>query len=47
MFIVVNEGGSDLTHAEHATINIAQGIYFKDIVQEFDHDTNEAKNVLD
>lgn len=47
MFIVVNEGGADLTHAEHATINLAQGIYFKDIVQEFDHDANEARNVLD
>ena len=47
MFIVVNEGGSDLTHAEHATIHVEPGIYFKDIVQEFDHDANEARNVLD
>ena len=36
-----------LLHFEHKTITLPAGIYRKKIVKEFDHFTEEARNVID
>lgn len=37
----------DVVHEEHKTLKIPAGQYFVDIVKEYDHFTEEARNVAD
>lgn len=39
--------GANVTHQEHATVQIPPGVYDRSIVQEFDHFAEEARNVAD
>ncbi len=37
----------DLTHEEHATIQLPAGLYKKDLVREYDHFLEESRVVID
>lgn len=39
--------GTEVTHQEHNTVLVPPGTYDRSIVQEFDHFTEEAREVLD
>ena len=39
--------GAEVTHQEHAPVQIPPGTYDRSIVQEFDHFAEEARNVAD
>jgi hypothetical protein len=39
--------GTSVTHQEHATVLVPPGNYDRSIVQEFDHFTEEAREVVD
>ena len=44
---VLTEKGFTITHEEHGSVTVEPGIYEVGIVQEYDHFTEEAKNVQD
>lgn len=39
--------GTEVTHQEHNTVLVPPGNYDRSIVQEFDHFTEEAREVID
>lgn len=39
--------GAEVTHQEHAPIRVPPGMYERSIVKEYDHFTEEARNVAD
>ena len=39
--------GAEVTHQEHDTITVPPGTYERRIVQEYDHFTEEARDVVD
>ncbi len=39
--------GTPVTHQEHATVLVPAGVYDRSIVQEFDHFSEEAREVID
>lgn len=41
------QGPATVVHEEHAGISIPEGIWRMDTVQEYDHLTEEARNVID
>jgi len=47
LFLKVNSDKATLTHQEHKTVEIPQGEYKINIVKEFDHFSEEARNVQD
>jgi hypothetical protein len=47
LFLKVNSKKATLTHQEHKTIEIPQGEYEIGIVKEYDHFSEEARNVVD
>lgn len=46
-FFIEAKGACLLTHPEHKTIELPQGIYKKEIVVEYDHWLEESRNVID
>jgi hypothetical protein len=47
LFVVVNGNSVTLQHAEHGAMTLTEGTYQVGIVQEFDYDAHEKRNVLD
>lgn len=47
MYLRVESDMAELTHQEHATVVLPKGDYQVGIVQEFDHFSEEARNVRD
>lgn len=47
MYLSVKNGQVTLTHEEHGNITLEEGIYKIGIVQEYDYETEESKNVMD
>jgi hypothetical protein len=45
--ILAAPSGTEVTHQEHHTVLAPPGTYDRSIVQEFDHFTEEAREVLD
>lgn len=41
------EGPATIVHEEHKDINLPDGLFFMDTVQEYDHMTEETRNVVD
>lgn len=41
------EGPATIVHEEHGDINLPEGLYFMDTVREYDHLTEETRNVVD
>ena len=39
--------GTDVTHQEHGTITVPPGLYDRSIVREYDHASEEARQVVD
>lgn len=46
IFMEVSNSAS-ITHAEHETLEIPAGLYYVQIVREYDHFAEEARNVRD
>ena len=47
LFLRVNSDEAELTHQEHNTITIPKGDYEIGVVREYDHFSEEARNVKD
>jgi hypothetical protein len=46
-FFIETKGMCSLTHPEHKTLMLEKGLYKKEIVQEYDHWTEESRAVID